>query len=159
MTAYLIFNYNYVIMAVNMGFALSNNKKFAKIALILTAISFLWLGTFGLFNHMDEMKHGGAASGCIFNGHAEVCIMNVSEHIAIWQGMITALPQKAGFTNLFALAVLFAAIIVSYKNYLFSFSELIRSRWRLYIKQHNEIGFFNSLQEIFSQGILNPKIY
>lgn len=141
-----------------MGFALSN-KKFGKIVFVLTAISFLWLGTFGLFNHMNEMKQGGSMSGCIFNGHAEVCIMNVSEHIAIWQGMITALPQKAGFAGLFALAVLFAVIIASYKNSFFDFFELAGFRWRLYTKQHNKISFFDSLREIFSQGILNPKIY
>ena len=127
--------------------------------IILIAVSFLWLGTFGLFNHMSEMKHGGPMSGCLFNGHLEACIMNVSEHIAIWQSMMTALPQKAGFTDILVLIALSVAIIISYKNRLFDISEFTGSRWRLYIKQHNEISFFDSLLEIFSQGILNPKIY
>ncbi|MDP2668561.1 MAG: hypothetical protein Q8P07_01885 [bacterium] len=145
-------------MTVNMDFA-SINKKFGKTLIILTAVSFLWLGTFGLFNHMSEMKHGGPMSGCLFNGHLEACIMNVSEHIAIWQSMMTALPQKAGFADLLALLALSAAIIVSYKNYIFDLSEFIKSRRKLYIKQHNEISFFNALSETFSQGILNPKTY
>ncbi|MDO8523052.1 MAG: hypothetical protein Q7S12_02065 [bacterium] len=137
----------------------SINKKFGKTLIILTAVSFLWLGTFGLFNHMNETKQDDAMSGCLFNGHLEVCIMNVSEHIAVWQSMMTTLPQKAGFADLLAFAVVFAVIIVSYKNRLFDIAEFTGYRRRLYIKQHNEISFFNALSEIFSQGILNPKIY
>lgn len=141
-----------------MDFALIN-KKFGKTLIILTAVSFLWLGTFGLFNHMSEMKHDGAMSGCLFNGYVEICIMNVSEHITLWQGMMTTLPQKAGLADLLVLVAVFAAIIVSYKNRLFDIFEFTGYRRRLYIKQHNEISFFNSLSETFSQGILNLYFY
>ncbi len=136
------------------------NKKFVKILFAITAISFLWLGTFGLLHHMSEMRPDNAVgSGCLFNGQTEVCTMNFSEHIALWEGMIRTLPQEIGALSLLALALLFVAVIVFWQNNLFEFSERIASRWRLYIKQNPQIRLFNSIIEQFSQGILNPKIF
>ncbi|MFA6295492.1 MAG: hypothetical protein WC666_03655 [Candidatus Paceibacterota bacterium] len=136
------------------------NKKFVKILFAITAISFLWLGTFGLMHHMSEMKPdmtGG--SGCLFNGQTEVCTMNFSEHIALWEGMMTTLPQEIGALSLLALALLLVVVVAFWRNPLFEFSEHIASRWRLYIKQNPQIRLFNSIIEQFSQGILNPKIF
>ncbi|MBI5401245.1 hypothetical protein HZB05_00215 [Candidatus Wolfebacteria bacterium] len=139
---------------------LSSNKTLVKIIFLLTAISFLWLGTFGLLHHMSEMKPDSAIdTGCLFNGQTEVCTMNFLEHIAIWQGMTTTLPQEVGLLILLVLAVLFVAVVAFWQNPLFEFFERIASRWRLYIKQNSQIYLFNSLTEEFSQGILNPKIY
>ena len=141
-----------------MNLALAN-KKFLKILFALTAISFLWFATFGLFNHISEMKPDMAGgSGCLFNGQTEVCAMNFLEHIALWQGMFTILPQNTGLLDLLILAFVLIAV-VAFWNPLTEFSELVASRWRLYIKQNPQIRLFNPLIEEFSQGILNPKIY
>lgn len=136
------------------------NKKIVKILFALTAISFLWFGTFGLLHHMSEMKPDMAGgSGCLFNGQTEVCTMNFSEHMALWQGMFTSLPQEVGVLSLLALALLLVAVIAIWQKPLTEFSELVASRWRLYIKQNPHIRLFNSIIEQFSQGILNPKIF
>lgn len=136
------------------------NKKIIKILFALTAISFLWLGTFGLLHHMGEMRPGNAtSSGCLFNGQAEVCTMDFSEHIALWQGMMTSLPQNMGLVDLLILALVLVAVVAFWRSPLFEFSERVSSRWRLYIKQNPQIRLFNSFIEQFSQGILNPKIF
>ena len=142
-----------------MIFALAN-KRIVKILFAITAISFLWLGTFGLLHHMSEMKPDNASgSGCLFNGQAEVCTMNFSEHIALWEGMMTTLPQEVGALSLLALALLLVVIVTFWHGSLFEFSERVAFRWRLYIKQNPQVRLFNSLIEEFSQGILNPKIF
>jgi hypothetical protein len=41
-----------------MSFGLTS-KKLGKIALMITTVSFLWFGTFGLINHMSEMAQDG----------------------------------------------------------------------------------------------------
>ncbi len=142
-----------------MNFAFAN-KKFVKILFIIAAVSFSWFGIFGLLHHMNDMQaHNTAMSGCLFNDQSEVCTMNVSEHIALWQGMLTNLPQNRGLLDLLLLAVVLITVSVLFKIPLWKFPERAAPRFRLYIKQHPHLRLFNSLIEKFSQGILNPQIY
>lgn len=136
-----------------------STKKLGKIALTLTIIVFLWVGTFGLFHHIGEMQAGGAMSGCLFNGQMEVCAMNLSEHIALWQRMFTTLPQNTNLLNIFILAVALVAVIIFCRKSLFEFFERIVSRWKFYVRQHSRLNFFSPLRAAFARGILNPKIY
>jgi len=136
------------------------NKKFVKILFAITTISFLWFGTFGLMHYMSEMKCnivGG--NGCLFNDQTQVCTMNFSEHMALWQGMFMSLPQNTALLDMLTLALVLVAVIAFWHNPLTELSERVVSRWRLYIKQNPQIRLFNSLVEKFSQGILNPKIF
>ena len=139
----------------------SKNKKVWKIALILTAISLLWISTFGLVYHMNEMKTEVANNSCLFNTSSNGgCAMNFSEHITLWQGMTTSLPQNTiELMNALILIILLATAIIFWHNSLFEFSRRITSRFKLYIKQHPQINLFNYLLEVFSRGILNTKIY
>lgn len=123
---------------------ISANKKFVKILFVLTAISFLWFGTFGLIHHMSEMKPVGVAdsSGCLFDGQTEVCNMNFSEHIAIWQSMFTSLPQNTELLGMLILAVVLFLIIVFLQNHFEEFSRRISSRFKLYTKQHPRISLY-----------------
>ncbi|MDO8585168.1 MAG: hypothetical protein Q7R85_03580 [bacterium] len=146
-------------MVTYMNFALTN-KKFGKIVFILTAISFSWLAMFGLLHHMSEMRMDSAMGGsCLFNGQIEVCAMNFSEHIALWQGMLVSSPQDVGLFGLLILAAVLAAVIVFREKSFVEFSERAALRRRLYAKQHPQTGLFNLLTEVFARGILNPKIY
>lgn len=133
-------------------------KNLGKVALTLTIISFLWISIFGLF-HMSEMKSDGTMSNCLLNGQLEVCTMNLSAHIALWQNILTGQPQNSGLLGLLILITALAAIIAFGKD---PFSELYECtvyHWRLYIKQYTQISLFNFLREAFSQGILNSKKY
>ena len=135
------------------------NKTFTKMIFALTAAAFLLIGVFGLLHHMNEMKADGTAGGCLLNGQLEVCTMNFSEHIILWQKMFTILPREIKLLNLFVLAILLAALIIFRQNFLCEFSRRLASFWKLYIQQHPQINLFNFLKEEFSRGILNPKIY
>ena len=138
---------------------ISANKSSVRIIFALTAVAFLWIGVFGLLHHMNEMKADSTAGGCLLNGQLEVCTMNFSEHIILWQKMFTILPRETKLLSLFVLVILFAALIVFWQNFLREFSRRISSRWKLYARQHPQINLFNFLKEEFSRGILNPKIY
>jgi hypothetical protein len=135
------------------------NIKFAKMALLLATVPFLWLGAFGLINHAGEMKLGMSTSGCLFDGGQEVCAMNIGEHIAIWQNMFTGIPQTADFLQLVLIAQAIIAIVFIYRNTVFQFLERVALRSRLYLLNSQPIHFFDSLREAFSRGIINSKIY
>ncbi len=138
---------------------ISANKSSVKIMFALTAVAFLWISVIGLFYHMNEMKADGTAGGCLLNEQLEVCNMNFSEHIILWQKMFTILPRETKLLSLFVLAILLAALIVLRQKFLREFSRRVASFWKLYIQQHPQINLFNFIEEEFSQGILNPKIY
>jgi len=151
---------NYAIIVQYMNFIFAN-KNLAKIVLILTTISFVWLGTFGLLNHMTGMKSDNQMNmgSCLFNGQEEICNMDFSEHISVWQSMVTSLPQNFGLLDILLLAIVLVVIIPFIHDPLSRLSEKIRFRYKLYIRQHPQISLFNFIQEIFSQGILNPKLF
>ena len=140
-----------------MNFTL-NNKKFWIIILTVVIISFLWISTFGL---LYGMKSKDSMSDCLFNNKVEKgCTMNFTEHVTLWQRMITSLPQQTfGLINILILIVLLSITTIFWQNSTSLFLWRIFYRFRLYIKQHPQIKRFNYLIEIFSRGILNTKIY
>lgn len=96
--------------------------------------------------------------GCPFmNESAVLCTMDPIQHITAWQHMFTATPVME--------AMLLLALIIAL---LLSRTELLSWLWKipelelLYYKtvtpseRHSSTNY---LQEIFSQGILNPKLF
>lgn len=138
----------------------AKNNKFGKILLIISAVFFLWISTFGLLYHMDEMNMESNKNSCLFSDSTEACAMTFTEHVALWQGMIISLPQNIlSMMGTLLMMVALALVFTFYRNYLFEFTRRISSRYRLYIKQHPQINLFNYLGEVFSSGILNTKKY
>lgn len=132
-----------------------------KISLLtLIIISFAAMAAFGL-GHMSGMiaNESGDMAGCIFTGKTMLCNMSVVEHISLWQSMLTAIPQEN--LTILALLTLLVTVIFITTNMLapprLSGSEALTKR--LYLRGHPDLLLFNPLQEAFSQGILNPKIY
>lgn len=135
-------------------------QKLAISFLAFGLFAFLTLSFFGL-GHMSGMteNENGDMVGCIFTGKTMLCKMNVIEHISLWQSMFTAIPQES--LMLLALLILLVAVIFVTKNILApprpSNSKALTKR--LYLKEHPDLLLFDPLKEVFSQGILNPKIY
>lgn len=139
---------------------MTKNNKFGQVLIIMSAVLFLWISSFGLLYHMNEMKLESTQNSCLFSGSEEACAMTFSEHVTLWQGMITSLPQNTfGVMGALLMMVALALVFTFYRNYLFEFTRRISSRYRLYIKQHPQINLFNYLGEVFSRGILNTKKY
>ena len=138
----------------------ANNNKFGKILLIISAVFFLWISSFGLMYHMNEMKLESTKNSCLFSDSTESCAMTFTEHVTLWQGMITTLPQNIlGIMGALLTMMALTLVFTFYKNYLFEFTRRISVRYKLYIKQHPQINLFNYLGEVFSSGILNTKKY
>ncbi|MBI2075099.1 MAG: hypothetical protein HYT82_00330 [Candidatus Harrisonbacteria bacterium] len=130
--------------------------------LIFGISAFLAVGIFGMSYASDmNMKGDGTMSGCLFDGRAEICPMTFAEHLSHWQGMFTAIPQKANlFVMLLALILVVGALaFFILKQHQLLLLKYFLDRWRLYLKQNPHILSFHHLREAFSQGILNPKIY
>lgn len=141
---------------------ISNNKNLIKTIFVLVTISFLWISTLGLFYHMNEMKSvslsGDMGSGCLFNGETEICTMSFGDHITLWQSMIRSYLQDILFLVLFVLSVLVLFLSFGESN-IFKYSKRLNLCLKLYIKHNPQIQLFNSLREIFSRGILNPRLF
>lgn len=136
------------------------SKKLAVPLLTLGFFVFVTMSIFGL-GHMSGMgaNKDGNMEGCIFTGKTMLCKMSIVEHISLWQGMFTAMPQES--LMFMALLVLSVAVVFIAKNILapprLSDSEALTKRFCL--KEHPDLSFFDPLKEAFSQGILNSKIY
>jgi hypothetical protein len=91
---------------------------------------------------MNEMRPVGMtnSSGCLFDGQKEVCNMNFSEHIAIWESMFTSLPQSFELLSVLILAVVLFLIINLWQDLFHELSRRVSSRFKLYTKQHLQIS-------------------
>lgn len=141
----------------------SASRKFDTFLAVVVLSIFIFITFFGANYTLGmEMREDGKMSGCLFDGKAEICPMTFSDHLSRWQGMFTAIPQKAySLVALFLLILAFSAFLffnLRRRSLLLLFSRL-SDRWRLYLKQNPHLPLFNHLKEAFSQGILNPKIY
>lgn len=137
-------------------------KKFSSFVLAFGCIAFLSVALFGISQIMMgmEKRSDGTMEGCIFDGGAEICAMNIMEHIAHWQSMLTApAPQKALVFALLLLLVAVFTTITIFKRNLLLLSGHYTIHWRLYIRQNPNLFLFNHLRIAFARGILNPKIY
>ncbi len=126
--------------------------KPTKFLLVLSLIVFLLFLSFGFFHFSMSNE---SMTDCPLMGMSTFCQMNPLEHIAAWQILFTSLPAKSAF-NL--LGFLFLALIVSIS---------LKNRWQNnelwqqfhFRIQRTESLIYKYLQEAFSDGILNPKIY
>lgn len=139
-------------------------KKFINTLLFLMIFSFLVAYLFNMSHASSDMKinDDGTMNGCLFDDKTKICPMTIAEHLSRLQGMFTAIPPKTDF--LIVLFMLISAIgtLLIFKvkrRWLLLLFNRISHRWRFYLKQNPHLPLFNHLQEEFSQGILNPKIY
>lgn len=125
--------------------------------IILGAVALLLAGTFGLTTAAATMNIDGHMSGCPLMGVPTLCHMSPLEHAFTLQNMLTAIP----FSGMFAL---FIALLVS-----LSITVLVPLLWSICVDilkpqlrpptGRNRLISRHSLQEAFSNGILNSKAF
>jgi hypothetical protein len=96
--------------------------------------------------------------GCPFmNESAVMCSMDPIQHITAWQHMFTATPEF-GALLLLALIIAIALARTNLLSWLWKIPELELTHRRIprSVERYNSRSY---LQEIFSQGILNPKLF
>ncbi len=130
-------------------------KKINPVFLALVLMPFLWMALFGLSQMSADMN--GGMINCPFSDHSmSICKMNSLEHIQEWQSMFTTLPAKDVVSVLSLILVIIALTTLSFWSK-FSIPEIRYLHTRLLSK--NKFHIPNPLEEAFSQGILNPKLF
>lgn len=135
-------------------------SKVGKILLVLGLIAFLLIGFFGLFHSSMPMGGDGnmTTSNCPFmSGQAVVCNMDPLEHIAAWQSMFTSIPSQTGST---LILMLLAALALAFLCTHLRRPPIDRTYTpsRFFVRR-DYIPPASPLQELFSSGILNPKLF
>ena len=146
-----------------MNFNPYNSKILTKAVFTMMIVAFLAFSLFGLIASVNTMRMDANGSGtmndCLFGLQGHVCNMTFTQHIGIWQG-ISAMSLKNVFSlDLLMLGIMAILFVATLGKNLFFESHKLTLQYRLYTKQNLHILSFNYLQEAFSRGILNPKIY
>lgn len=129
-----------------------------KYAVILGVVAFLVVNFWGLYSMpMDE--HGKMTNCPFTNNSASLCHMSFIQHIAQWQLLFTATHGKNWFFSI--LTLLAALLIITFLSLVpKARDKLLPQRFHDYLYKHKpEVKLFNNLVLVFSQGILNPRIY
>lgn len=133
-------------------------KTFGRFLIILGLVSFLLAAFIGPSHTMMgmEQQNDGSMGGCLFTGMEEICLMTFAEHLLQWQNLFAVTGIKNA-PAVVLLAIVFVAMFVSNRRLLLRFSYHA-TRWRLYLWHHPDVSLFPHLREVFSQGILHPKV-
>lgn len=136
----------------------TTNRKFTRLLLGFALIAFLAIAFWGISETMMGMKmdKNGQMGGCPFLGFTDICKMNPLEHIATWQKMLTALPIKN--VSILATLLLLVIFLIIFLRDLWNKNSLRAISIHSQRFKYNYV-VRNKLQEAFSSGILNPKIF
>ncbi len=132
-----------------------------KIAVKLLSVVFLlvFLGTMfsSLFHMSMGMDMSEGVIGCAFMTHEEaVCPMNFVDHVGAWKTAFLATASSLTFLIVAAGAAVLIASVAP--------NLLLRHRYaipilRKYIQESTYTFSYRPLQELFSAGILHPKLF
>lgn len=118
-----------------------------------------FLGTmfFSLFHVSSGMEMSGGMSDCPFMSHDEVlCSMTLTDHLSAWK---TAFLSISPTLTMLMLTVGAVALVVSVApNLLFKRRHFIPIPNRL-VRERTYSFSYRPLQELFSNGILHPKLF
>jgi len=128
-----------------------------KILAVTLLALFLGAMFFSLFHMTMGMDMTGSMSDCPFMAHEEViCPMDLADHIGAWKSAFLAATP----TTVLLLSVAGAVVLVA------SFApHLLSSRGRPIPVLHRQLRertysfSYRPLQELFSNGILHPKLF
>lgn len=128
-------------------------KAIASMAItILLGAMFL-----SLFSMSSGMDMTGSMSDCPFMSHGEVlCPMNVADHIGAWQSVFQAIAPA--MVLLLAVAVAVASVASVAPHLLLPRFKPIPILERS-LHERTYSFSYRPLQELFSNGILHPKLF
>ena len=102
-----------------------------------------------------KMDNNGEMEGCPFAMSA-ICPMGVFEHIGNWQSLFMVILQEI---STLSLLITFTLILLIRHKTLYKLPDTATQTQSHYLYQNPEVPIFHYLEEMFSQGILNPRIY
>lgn len=123
----------------------------------LVIVLALLAGFSGLPHIGMDMESAPQMSFCPMMLGPAICNMSPIQHIASWQSMFTSIPQNAALLVFLILSALSMAVAWLWTRlWHFSLEERARSRDPQVSTVALPAPF---LQELFSSGILNPKLF
>ena len=133
-------------------------KKLAFSAFMLVSLAFLSWSLVGPM-HIFGMQMDGhnQTSKCVFDGLTGTCMMNPLEHIALWQSLFDVVPVEIVAASLLSLTLVFVVFLGKLRLNDLSRSEFARQKF--YVRLRRNSSLFDFLEQVFSQGILNPKLF
>jgi hypothetical protein len=128
-----------------------------SIATAILMILFLGVMFGGLFHMSSNMDMGMGMSDCPFMSSEEVlCSMSFGDHISAWKStFLSVIPTL----TLLMFAVGVAAFIASVAPNLLLKRRYVEPILRNYIQERTYTFSYRPLQELFSNGILHPKLF
>lgn len=126
---------------------------------VITLIAFVAVGFCLFLGFGMAMNPDGSMGHCPFNPNGSLCAMSVREHLAIWQTMFAALPQKALSISvvLSTLWMIVAAFI--FKHLSLKYSKLLLYDYRPYAHRYTYSALVDVVKRAIYQGLINPKIF
>lgn len=133
--------------------------KVPKIIIITVAVFAIYVSSFGIYQFGMGMDTNGEMVNCPFSSHSmSICKMNPIEHIGEWKSMFMTLPPRDALPLLSALLSLLALMGLRFLWKSFQYDQPQAETYTsLFYLKHTLI--LNPIQESFSRGILNPKIF
>ncbi len=129
----------------------------------LTLVSFFTLVFLGIFDCANpmmqrQMTMDGQHSSTVDCIPGKNCGMDINEHISIWQGMFLTNITMDIFS--FLTLVLVVGLAFVHCKFLSSLDFFpLASRYLHYDREHPEHKLYHYLLRIFSDGILQPKLF
>lgn len=135
-------------------------SKAQGVLMALWLVAFLTFGFMSISHTVLNMGSDGMAlSNCLFmSNQATVCDMSPLEHIAAWQSMVTIAPLQNDLGLLMALLIALTLALVWTTHYLQESEQRPRVRFSDYVRRENYPPP-SLYQDLFSDGILNPKLF
>lgn len=128
--------------------------KLIGIALIVVFTSVLFLSLFNL--PMMDMDMASNSSGCPFMTHEATLCLNVLDHVGAWKSaFLAAVP---GFTLLLSILATAVVLLTIAPNLLTRQTYRIPLPSRDFVERVYTFSY-RPLQELFSSGILHPKLF
>ena len=123
-------------------------------------VAFMFMTLFGMFQPAMNMSMGGdMSSHCPFMTGMNLCPMTPLEHVSYMQSFFTSIPQQENPFLVLLLALSFIAVFgLPWLRNLFSPPNSSSRSFQYFYRQRSR-SIPNVLQELFSQGILNPKSF
>lgn len=132
-----------------------------KIIAQITIVAFGTIVFFGVLDCTNPFMQ--SRMNMDFEHHQVECIpgqncgMNIGEHLNTWQGMTTATIAAGNFTLLVLMAII---VFSTFRRLpLIVFLPNTIRRFLFHARQHRESKLYNYFLLVFSNGILQPKLF
>lgn len=143
-----------------------NFRKVPRLFAGVTILGFslvIFLGVLNCQNPIMQSEMGMSGGGAQHHSMADCipgqdCGMDINEHLSIWQSMFLT-NLNTNFLILLAGLIVVGLGLAIFKTPLTAQITSLTSRYLYYERDHQDSKLYNYFIQIFSSGIVAPKLY